>query len=106
MKDYLISLKLRSDWLLGQLLNDFKSQVKANYNSYDLKKGCPAIISHSDNVKNCAITLASSCLDGKATDLVKHAFIAAGNEENEHGEEKGTETETENVTEKRKEEQG
>ena len=62
--------------LVDQLLKDFKEQVNANNNSYDLKKGCPAITSHSDNVKNCAIALASSCLDGKTTDLMKHVFKA------------------------------
>ena len=62
--------------LVDQLLKDFKAQLNANDNSYDLKKGCPAITRHSDNVKNCVIALTSSCLDDKATDLVKHAFKA------------------------------
>ena len=64
--------------LVDQLLKNYKDQLTANNNSYDLKKGCPVLQKHADNVKECAVSLTSSCLDDKATDLVKHAFNGAG----------------------------
>ena len=64
--------------LVGQLLKDYKSQLKANNNSYDLTKGCPVIQKHSDNVAKCAMSLTSSCLDANITNLAKHVFIGAG----------------------------
>ena len=64
--------------LVDQLLKNYKDQLSANIHSYDLKKGCPALKKHSDNVMRCAVSLTNSCLDDKSTDLVKHAFNGAG----------------------------
>ena len=64
--------------LMDQLLKDYKVQVRENNNSYDLKKGCPAIQTHADKVATCAVSVTSSCLDDKTTDIVKHAINGAG----------------------------
>ena len=64
--------------LMDQLLEDYKVQVRENNNSYDLKKGCPAIQTHADKIAKCAVSVTSSCLDDKTTDIVKHYFNYAG----------------------------
>jgi len=66
------------DWefleLVDELLMDYKSQVKATNNSYDLKNGCPVLQKHADHVEKCAVSLTSSCLNDKTTDIVKFLF--------------------------------
>ena len=67
-------LNLELSGLVDQFLKDYKAQVRANNNSFDLKKECPVIQKHTDNVAKCTVSLTSSCFDDKITDLVKHAF--------------------------------
>ena len=59
---------------VDQFLKNYKEQVTAKNNSYDLNKGCPVLQKHSGNVEKCAVSLTSSCLDDKATELVKQGF--------------------------------
>ena len=65
--------------LVDELLKDYKGQLSANKRlSYDLKKGCPALQRHADHIEKCTVSLTSSCLDDKVTDLAKYAFEGTG----------------------------
>ena len=40
---------------VDQFLKNYKEQLTAKNNSYDLNKGCPVLQKHSGNVEQCAV---------------------------------------------------
>ena len=63
--------------LVDQFLKYYKDQLSANISSYDFKKGCPALRTHSDNVKKCFMSLPSSCLREYVAFLTWMLFLAS-----------------------------
>ena len=58
-------------------LKDLNVQLRENNYTYDLRNACPVAKRFSENVKNCAMSLTSSCFDEKTTELIKFALKVA-----------------------------